>query len=52
MEMLIGWGLLTGVVLMVWLVIRFAGGARGEPHASCGVDGCSGSGKARSSRRT
>lgn len=47
MELLMGWGLLAGVVLILWLVIRLAGGEREEPRASCGLDGCSGSGKAR-----
>lgn len=47
MQMLIGWGLFLSVILIVWLVIRLAGGEREEPHASCGVDGCSGSGEAR-----
>lgn len=47
MELLMGWGLLVGVVLILWLVIRVAGGEREEPRASCGVDGCSGGGEAR-----
>ena len=40
MEYLIGWGLLLGIGLLLWLVVRLAGGERGEPQASCGVDGC------------
>ena len=41
MEYLIGWGLLLGIGLLLWVVVRFAGGERGEPKASCGLDdGC------------
>lgn len=48
MEYLIGWALLGGFALILWVVVRFAGGEREEPRATCGVDGCSGS----SSKRT
>ena len=44
MEYVLGWMLLAGVIVLVWLVVRFAGGEAGEPHASCGVDGCAGGG--------
>lgn len=47
MEYLVGWGLLIGVVLILWLVIHFAGGEREEPRATCGLGGCSGSGRRR-----
>lgn len=48
MQYLIGWALLIGVALLLWVVIRFAGGGeRVEPQATCGVDGCSGLQKAR-----
>ncbi|MGK7312822.1 MAG: hypothetical protein ACN0LA_11345 [Candidatus Longimicrobiales bacterium M2_2A_002] len=47
MEYLIGWGLLLGIGLLLWLVIRFAGGERGEPQATCGLDGCSSPERAR-----
>lgn len=40
MEYLIGWGLLLGIGTLLWLVVRFAGGERGEPEATCGLDGC------------
>lgn len=41
MEYLIGWGLLLGLGLLLWLVIRFAGGGEQQkPRATCGVDGC------------
>ena len=40
MEYLIGWGLLLCIGLLLWIVIRFAGGERGEPRATCGLDGC------------
>lgn len=40
MEYLIGWALLGGVIFILWAVIRFAGGERDQPDASCGVDGC------------
>ena len=43
MEYLIGWSLLAGIILIIWLVVRLAGGEREQPRASCGVDGCSGS---------
>lgn len=43
MGYLIGWGLLLGFGLLLWLVIRFAGGGeRRKPQATCGVDGCAG----------
>lgn len=48
MEYLIGWGLLVGIVLMIWLIICLAGGEREEPRATCGVDGCAGSRRATS----
>lgn len=50
MEYLIGWALLGGFALILWVVVRFAGGEREEPRATCGIDGCSGSGSPR--RRT
>lgn len=40
MEYLIGWALLLGIGLLLWLVVRFAGGERGEPQATCGLNGC------------
>lgn len=46
MEYLIGWALLAGFVLLIWLVIRLAGGEREEPRASCGLGGCGGQGNA------
>jgi hypothetical protein len=39
---LIGWALLAGVVLLLWVVVRVAGGEREQPRASCEVDGCAG----------
>ncbi|MFO7892812.1 MAG: hypothetical protein R6U63_03670 [Longimicrobiales bacterium] len=47
MEYLIGWGLLLGIGLLLWLVIRFAGGDRGTPQATCGLDGCRGPERSR-----
>ena len=40
MEYLFGWGLLLGTGLLLWLLVCFAGGDRGEPQATCGLDGC------------
>ena len=37
MEYLIGWALLGGFALILWVVVRFAGGEREEPRATCGV---------------
>lgn len=39
MEYLIGWGLLLDVVLLIWLVIHYAGGEREEMKPHCSVDG-------------
>lgn len=47
MEYLIGWGLLLGIALLLWFVIRLAGGERGQPRATCGVDGCGSPDRAR-----
>jgi len=47
MEHLIGWGLLSGFLLLVGLLIRFAGGPPGEPRATCGPGGCGTSGTRR-----
>lgn len=47
MEYLLGWMLLAALILLVWLVVRFAGGEAGEPRASCGVEGCAGGGTER-----
>ena len=51
MEYLIGWALLGGFALMLWVVVRFAGGEREEPRATCGMDGCSGSSGKRTRAR-
>jgi hypothetical protein len=48
MELMLGWILLGAVFLILWSVIRLAGGEREEPRANCGIDGCSGSAKGRS----
>ena len=47
MEHLIAWGLLLGIGLLLWLVVRVAGGERGEPQATCGLDGCTSPKRAR-----
>ncbi len=46
MSYVIGWALLVGFVLLLWLVIRVAGGEREQPRPHCGVDGCASHGKA------
>lgn len=46
MEYVLGWALLLGIILLIALVVRFAGGEREKPRASCGVGGCCGTGKA------
>ena len=48
MEYLLGWTLLAGLILLVWLVIHFSGGEAGESRPSCGLDGC---GKGHRERR-
>ena len=40
MEYLIGWGLLIGFGVLLWAVVRFAGGEREKPRATGGLNGC------------